>query len=74
MGVFKMELLKHKIAVRLRYLRIINNLQQKDVAKILGIKQNTYSDIETKKILITLDKLLILCDFYKVDINFFLED
>jgi len=66
--------LKHNIAVKLRYLRIKNNLQQKDVAKILGIKQNTYSDIETKKTLITLDKLLVLCKFYNVDINFFLKD
>jgi len=57
---------------RIRNLRIDNNLTQKDIAGILGVKQNTYSQYEIGKISYPIDALPILARFYKVSTDYLL--
>lgn len=46
-------------------------LTQEDVAKILKVGKTTYHDYETGKYDIKLDKLIMLTDYYKIDIDVF---
>lgn len=46
-------------------------LTQEDVAKILKVGKTTYHDYETGKYDIKLDKLIILTDYYKINIDVF---
>ena len=63
------EILKYE---RIRSLRIDNNLTQKEIADILGVKQNTYSQYEIGKINYPIDALPILAKFYKVSADYLL--
>ena len=47
------------------------NLTQKDIAKVLKIGKTTYHDYEVGKYDIKLDKLVMLANYYKVDIDVF---
>ena len=58
---------------RIRNLRIDNNLTQEEIADILGVKQNTYSQYEIGKINYPIDALPILAKFYKVSIDYMLD-
>lgn len=55
---------------RLKSLRIKNNLTQKEIATILGIKRSTYAGWELGTDTITLRKLIILSNFYELSIDF----
>ena len=57
---------------RLRYLRKENNLSQQDIATILHIKQNTYSQYENGKRQLPIELLVALARFYKVSTDFIL--
>lgn len=73
----------HKRGVPLRKLDITilrNNMKQErkkksltqgEIAKILEIGKTTYHDYETGKYDIKLDKLVMLVDYYKIDIDVF---
>ena len=65
----KYEILKYE---RIRSLRIDNNLTQREIADILGVKQNTYSQYEIGKISYPIDALPILAKFYKVSVDYLL--
>jgi len=65
----KYEILKYE---RIRNLRIDNNLTQREIADILGVKQNTYSQYEIGKISYPIDALPILAKFYKVSVDYLL--
>ena len=54
----------------IKELRLKNNLKQIEMAKILHISQNTYSDYEKGKITISIDKLIMLSDYYNVSIDY----
>ena len=54
----------------IKELRLKNNLKQIEIAKILHISQNTYSDYEKGKITISIDKLIMLSDYYNVSIDY----
>lgn len=58
---------------RLAELRLDNNLQQKDVAKALKIKEDTYSKWERKINDIPIAKINEIANFYKVNLNYLLE-
>ena len=58
---------------RLRYLRKENNLSQRDLATILHIKQNTYSQYETGAISLTAEVVIKLADYYGVSVDFLLD-
>ena len=55
---------------RLRELREDKDLLQKDVAQYLGIKQQQYSEYELGSVLISIEKINILADFYDVSIDY----
>lgn len=58
---------------RLKDLRNDNDLKQKDVAEMLGIKQSVYSRYERGYQPIPLKHLLKLADFYHTSTDFLLS-
>lgn len=57
----------------LRNIREDKDLKQKDLAKILNVSQNTYSQYETGVISLTAEVLIKLADFYDVSIDYLLD-
>ncbi len=57
----------------LRAVREDKDLKQKDIAKILNVSQNTYSQYETGVISLTAEVLIKLSDFYEVSIDYLLD-
>lgn len=57
----------------LRSIREDNDLKQKDIAKILNVSQNTYSQYETGVISLTAEILLKLADYYAVSVDYLLD-
>ena len=51
-------------------LREYNNLTQKEVGEILGVRQQTYAEWEKSKKIIPLKHLVTLANFYKVSIDY----
>lgn len=58
---------------RLFDLREYNDLYQKDVAKILGVSQQSYSQWEKGVKIIPLKHLNTLCNYYKVNMDYMLD-
>ena len=58
---------------RLKEIREDRDLYQVDVAKILNIKQQQYSEYEIGKRLIPINYLSKLADFYEVSIDYLLN-
>ncbi|MBR2337593.1 MAG: helix-turn-helix transcriptional regulator [Clostridia bacterium] len=58
--------------MKLKELREENNISQTDLAKILNIKQNTYSQYETGKRQLPIDTLIKLAKFYKTTTDYIL--
>ena len=59
--------------MRLKELREENNLTQTQVAELLNVKQNTYSQYENGKRQLSIDLLIKLAKFYKVSTDYILE-
>lgn len=57
----------------LRDLREDNDLRQKDIAEILNVSQNTYSQYETGVIALTAEVLIKLADYYNVSVDYLLD-
>lgn len=57
----------------LRAIREDNDLRQRDIAKILNVSQNTYSQYENGVIALTAEVLIKLSDFYGVSIDYLLD-
>lgn len=57
----------------LRGIREDRDIKQKDVAKILNVSQNTYSQYETGVISLTAEVLIKLSDYYNVSIDYLLD-
>ncbi len=57
----------------LRALREDHDIKQKDVARILNVSQNTYSQYETGVISLTAEVLIKLSDYYNVSIDYLLD-
>ena len=55
---------------RLKDLRQDKDLYQKEIAKILKISQQQYSEYELGIRIIPIDKLYILADFYNTSIDY----
>ena len=55
---------------RLKYLRISNNLSQKDVANLLECSQVAYGMYELGKRRISLEKLIILAKYYNTTLDY----
>ena len=56
--------------MRLRDLREDNDLTQTQIAKLLNIKQNTYSQYESGVRQIPIDTLVKLCKFYNTSVDY----
>ena len=56
----------------IRNLRIDNGYTQDQIAKYLGIKQNTYSQYEIGVLNYPIDVLMKLADFYDVSVDYLL--
>ncbi len=57
----------------LRSIREDRDLRQKDVAAILNVSQNTYSQYETGVIALTAEVLIRLADYYDVSVDYLLD-
>ena len=56
--------------MRLRDLREDNDITQNQIASILNVKQNTYSQYENGKREVPIDILWKLADYYNVSIDY----
>ncbi len=56
--------------LKLKKLRIDNNLTQEDVAQVLNIARITYNHYETQEKIIPLERLIVLCNYYKVSLDY----
>ena len=63
------EILKYET---IRNLRIDHNLTQQQIADMLHISQNTYSQYEIGKLNYPIDTLVALADFYGVRVDYLL--
>ena len=57
----------------LRAIREDRDIRQKDIAKILNVSQNTYSQYETGVISLTAEVLNKLSNYYGVSIDYLLD-
>jgi len=57
----------------LRGIREDRDLKQRDIAKLLNVSQNTYSQYETGVISLTAEVLIKLSDYYQVSIDYLLD-
>ena len=57
----------------LRAVREDRDLKQKDLAAVLNVSQNTYSQYETGVIALTAEVLIKLSVFYNVSIDYLLD-
>lgn len=57
----------------LKALREDRDIRQKDIAQVLNVSQNTYSQYETGVISLTAEVLIKLSDFYGVSIDYLLD-
>jgi len=57
----------------IRAIREENGLSQEQIAGVLNIAQNTYSQYETGKIEWTASTLITLADYYKVSVDYLLD-
>lgn len=55
---------------RMLYLRVLNNLTQAEVARVLNISQVAYGMYEMGKRRISVDKLVALARFYHVSVDY----
>ena len=58
--------------MKLKELREESNVSQKEIANVLNIKQNTYSQYENGKRQLPIEVLIKLADFYKVTTDYIL--
>ena len=56
----------------IRNLREDRDYRQRELAEILHVSQNTYSQYENGVIELTAEKLIILADFYQVSVDYLL--
>ena len=59
--------------MRLKDLREDRDIPQRDIAALLNIKQNTYSQYENGQRQIPIDALILLSEFYKTSVDYILE-
>ncbi len=57
---------------RLKDLREDNDLNQKELADVLGVHQTTYSSYEIGKLSLTADVLIKLAKYYMVSVDYLL--
>ena len=58
--------------LRIKELREDNDIKQQKIAELLGIQQNSYSQIENEKNTIQVDHLIKLAEFYNISTDYLL--
>ena len=61
------------VMMRLRDLREDNDLTQSEVARLLNVRQNTYSQYENGQRQIPIDALILLAKFYHTSTDYLLD-
>ena len=56
----------------IRNLREDRDLRQRELAEVLHVSQNAYSQYENGVIELTAEKLVLLADFYEVSVDYLL--
>ena len=59
--------------MRLKEIRLENNLMQEDIAKILNVKRNTYSMWELEHDKMPLKKLITFSEYFNISLDYILE-
>ena len=57
----------------LKNIREDNDIKQRQIAEILNVSQNTYSQYETGDIPLTAETLIKLADYYNVSVDYLLD-
>ncbi|WP_294800924.1 helix-turn-helix domain-containing protein [uncultured Eubacterium sp.] len=57
----------------LKNIREDNDIKQRQIAEILNVSQNTYSQYETGVIPLTAETLIKLADYYNVSVDYLLD-
>ncbi len=57
----------------LRNIREDHDIKQRELAEILHVSQNTYSQYETGTIALTADVLIELADYYNCSVDYLLD-
>lgn len=57
---------------RITELRIDNDIKQELIAKMLNTNQSNYSKIEKRKLRLSIEQLMTLCQYYKVSADYIL--
>ena len=57
----------------IRDIREDRDIRQKDIAAVLNVSQNTYSQYETGVISLTAEVLIKLADYYGVSVDYLLD-
>ena len=57
---------------RITELRIDNDIKQKTIAILLHTNQSNYSKIEKRKLRLSIEQLMTLCQLYKVSADYIL--
>ena len=57
---------------RIKDLRVDNDIKQKEIADFLGCTQQQYSEYESNKRTISIDRLVLIADLYKVSVDYLL--
>lgn len=63
-------ILKSNFSTRVKELRISNNLSQKALGEAIGIKPQAVNDMEHGRIKTTLDRAIILADYFDVSLDY----
>ena len=58
---------------RIKDLRIDRNISQKEISEYLGINQSTYSKFELNKVVIPIELLNKLANYYQVSLDYLLK-
>ena len=57
-------------SIRLKELRLAKNLSQSALGELIGIKAQAVNDMEHGRIKTTLDRAIILADYFNVSIDY----
>lgn len=57
---------------RITELRQDNDIKQETISKVLHTNQSNYSKIEKRKIKLSIDQLMILCNYYNKSADYIL--
>ena len=58
---------------KIKNLRISKNLNQSDIANILGVSRSTYSMWESNNDIFPIKRLITFCDYFNVSIDYILD-